>query len=469
MSLNQLITILLARRMLVILVFGLTVLAAAAVTMVLPKTYQATSSLIINYKGTDPVTGATMPAQLAPSYMATQVDIISSQNVARKVVDKLKLDETRFAIDAFKQVTSDSENVNKNVDIKDWLSGVLQKKLIIEPSKQSNVIEVGYKGSDPQFVATVANAFADAYIDTNLKLKVDPSIEAAEWFNERLASYREDVIKAEEKLTAYQSEKGIVALEERWDVENSKLEQLSQELVVAQAAALDSNSRSNEANNAESIEKNPDILTNPLIQSMKAELNSAEANLAKMRQRYAANHPKYQAAQAEVSNLRAELQREIENVTGGLSNSAGLSDKRVSELEAAVQKQKQKILKLNQHRDELAVLQLDVESAQQTLDTALERFSQTSMEGNTNQSDVSVLTRATPPLFPSSPNVKRNLFLAAVLGFILAAGMALLLELLNPRVRSREDLSIPVLGELKKRGYRQKALPAPKTQLLSQQ
>lgn len=468
MSLNQLITILLARRMLVIMVFGLTVLAAAAVTMVLPKTYQATSSLIINYKGTDPVTGSTMPAQLAPSYMATQVDIISSDNVARQVVEELKLHETRFAVEAFQQVRQEAGGVAKDANIKDWLSGVLQNKLIIEPSKQSNVIEVGYKGSDPQFVATVANAFADAYIDTNLKLKVDPSMDAAEWFNDRLASYREDVIEAEKKLTEYQSEKGIVALEERWDVENSKLEQLSQELVVAQAEALDSNSRSNEANNAESIEKNPDILTNPLIQSMKAELNSAEANLAKLKQRYAANHPKYQAAQAEVGNLRAELQREIENVTGGLTNSAGLSDKRVSELEAAVQKQKEKILELNQHRDELAVLQLDVESAQQTLNTALERFSQTSMEGNINQSDVSVLTRATAPLFPSSPNVKRNLFLAAVLGFILAAGAALLLELLNPRIRTLEDISVPVLGELKKRGYRQKALPAPKTQLLSQ-
>lgn len=469
MSLNQLITILLARRLLVILVFGLTVLAAVAVTMILPKTYQATSSLLINYKGTDPVTGTRMPAQLAPSYMATQVDIISSQNVARQVVDELELHETRFAIEAFQQVTEESESINQNVNIKDWLAGVLQKKLIIEPSKQSNVIEVGYKGSDPQFVATVANTFADAYIDTNLKLKVDPSMEAAEWFNDRLASYREDVIQAEKKLTEYQSEKGIVALEERWDVENSKLEQLSQELVAAQADALDSNSRSNEANNAESIETNPDILTNPLIQNMKAELNSAEANLARMKQRYAANHPKYQAAQAEVSNLRAELKREIENVTGGLSNSANLSDKRVSELEAAVQEQKQKILKLNQHRDELAVLQLDVESAQQTLDTALERFSQTSMEGNTNQSDVSVLTRATPPLFPSSPNVKRNIFLAAVLGFILAAGAALLLELFTPRIRSIEDISAPVLAELKKRGYRNKGLPAPKTQLLSQQ
>lgn len=459
MSLNQLITILLARRIVIVMVFGLTVLAAAVVTMLLPKTYQASSTLIVNYKGADPVTGISMPPQLSPSYMATQVDVISSKNVALKVVEQLKLDETHYAIEAFKEVTEAKENANKEMDIKDWLAGVLQNKLIVRPSRESNVIEVGYSGTDPKFVATVANAFADAYIATNLRLKVEPSLEAADWFSDRLAAYRNELIEAEKRLTAYQSEKGIVALEERWDVENEKHAQLSEELVKAQADALESNSRSNEATTATIIDENPDILDNSLIQLMKADLNSAEANLAKLRQQLNVNHPKYQAALAEVSNLKAELQREVANVTGGLSNSATLSDKRVSELSAAVQEQKQRILELNQQRDELAVMKLDVASAQQTLDNALERFSQTSMEGETNQSDVAVLTEAVPPIYPSSPDVKRNLFLAFVLGFILALGAALILEFFSPRVRSIEDINLPVLGALKKRKYQDRALP----------
>lgn len=459
MSLNQLITILLARRLLIIMVFGLTVLAAVVVTMLLPKTYLASSTLIVNYKGADPVTGISMPSQLSASYMATQVDVISSKNVALKVVERLKLDETRFAIEAFQKVVNAEENANKEMDIKDWLAGVLLNKLTVRPSRESNVIEVGYKGTDPKFVATVANAFAEAYIETNLRLKVEPSLEAADWFSERLASYRNQVIESEKRLTAYQSEKGIVALEERWDVENAKLAQLSEELVRAQADALESNSRSDEASTAEIIDQNPDILDNVLIQRMKADINSAEANLAKLRQQLNINHPKYQAALAEVSNLKAELQREVANVTGGLSNAATISDKRVDELVSAVEEQKQRILELNQQRNELAVMKLDVASAQQTLDNALERFSQTSMEGETNQSDVSVLTKAVPPIYPSSPNVKRNIFLAFILGFMLALGAALGLELIRPRVRSAEDIDLPVLGTLKKRKYQNKALP----------
>lgn len=466
MSLNQLIKILFARRVMIVLVFGLTVMAVAVLTMLQPKTYQASSTLIINYKGADPVTGNSMSPQLSSSYMATQVDVISSKNVALKVVEQLQLDETRYAIEAFKEVSSADNNASREMDIKDWLAGVLQNKLIVRPSRESNVIEVGYSGTDPKFVATVANAFADAYIETNLHLKVEPSLEAADWFSERLASYRDELIEAEKNLSDYQSEKGIVALEERWDVENAKLEQLSEELVNAEAAALESNSRSDEASTATTIEQNPDILDNSLIKSMKADLNKAQASLAKIKQRLNVNHPQYQAALAEVNNLKTELQREVENVTGGLTNSATISDKRVQELEAAVEKQKQRILELNQQRDQLAVFRLDVESAQQTLDKALERFSQTSMEGQTNQSDVAVLTQAAPPIYPSSPDVKRNVFLAFVLGFFMAVGMALGLEFLSPRVRSTEDIDLPVLGVLKKRKYQNSSLPT--AQLLPQ-
>lgn len=454
MSLYQLMTILLARRKLIIMVFGLVVVLSVIVTLLLPKTYQANASLIINYKGIDPVMGTAMPAQLATGYMSTQVDIISSQNVALKVVDKLKLDETQFAIESFEAMTGgEAASDPTGMDIKDWLSNVLQRELIINPSKDSNVIEVGYRGSDPKFVATVANAFADAYVDTNLQLKVEPALKAAEWFNEQLASYRKKLIETEQKLTAYQQEKGIISPEERWDVENAKLKQLAEELVRAETDALNSSSRSNKAATATAIEENPDILDNALIQNMKAAVGRAEAELASLSQRLNTQHPEYQAALAQVTNLKTDLQNEIDNVTGSLSNSASLSEQRVSELKSALEKQKQRILRLNQQRDELAVLQLDVQSAQQTLDIALERFSQTSMEGETNQSDVSVLTRAVAPIHASSPNVKRNVFLGILLGGFLAVGMALLLELLRPMVRSREDIALPVLGVLKKRRY----------------
>jgi len=80
-----------ARYKIVLLALGVTILAAVAISLILPKNYVAGVSMVVNYKGVDPVTGLSAPAQLMPGYIATQVDIIKSKSVALKVVDDLKL------------------------------------------------------------------------------------------------------------------------------------------------------------------------------------------------------------------------------------------------------------------------------------------------------------------------------------------------------------------------------------------
>src|SRR5688572_30093842 len=91
MNLTQLLLILLARKRIILATLLVTVSLTMLVSLSLPKTYQATASVLLNYKGMDPLTGIVMPSQLLPGYMATQIDIISSKNVAARVVDQLKL------------------------------------------------------------------------------------------------------------------------------------------------------------------------------------------------------------------------------------------------------------------------------------------------------------------------------------------------------------------------------------------
>src|SRR5438105_15061737 len=91
MNVHQFLLILLARKKVILTTLLLTVALALGVSLVLSKTYKATASVLLNYKGVDPLTGLTMPGQLLPGYMATQIDIISSKNVALRVVDALRL------------------------------------------------------------------------------------------------------------------------------------------------------------------------------------------------------------------------------------------------------------------------------------------------------------------------------------------------------------------------------------------
>lgn len=444
MNFNQFIAILLARKKIALFILVTTVLTTLAVSLVLPKSYRATATLILNYTGADPVSGAVVPAQLVPGYMATQVDIINSHNVALNVIDTLGLDKQAEAIAMFNKATKGEGNV------RDWLADLLLKNLDVKPSRESSVINLDYENANPKFAADLANAFADSYIMTNLKFKVDPSKQSAEWFNNQVKTLRDDLAKAQTKLSAYQREKGIVSIEEHFDVENTRLAELSSQLVGAQSQSLDKSSRQQQASKGRSLEESPDILSNPLIQNLKAELTRAESKIADLGQRLSINHPQYQSALAEAQSLRNKLDRELKTAGSSLGSAANISQRLESDLRATLAAQKNKVLVINQQRDELLRLQRDVENSQKVLDMAMQRFSQTNMAGQSNQTEVAILNPATAPTEPSKPKVFLNLLISIFMGTMLAVGIALLAEMLDRRVRTPEDIlnwmEIPLLG-----------------------
>lgn len=447
MRLSQILAILAARRWITLWVFFLTVFVTTLLSFLLPKTYTASTTVVINAKGADPVTGQMLPAALMPGYMATQFDIIASRNVALKVVDKLQIAQNPTAQAKFREAT-DGEG-----DIRDYYADQFLQGLEVKPSRESSVIEISYRGPDPGFAAALANAFAEAYIQTSLELKTNPAKQASAFFDNQIKALRTDVEKAQARLSAYQNEHGITSSEGRLDVEMARLAELSSQLVVAQAQTYDSNSRRNQLKRGGASDS-PEILSNSLIQGLKSQLVQAEAKLAEVSQRLGVNHPQYQAAQQEVNNLRQSIQTEIAKTSSSVGQSAQVSQLREGEIKAALEAQKQRVLQLKSEQDEMAVLLREVESAQRIYDNALLRYGQTSLESQSGQTEISVLNPATPPLKHSSPKILINIVLSLFLGGLLAVGCAIAVEMLDRRVRSADDLSqlitIPVLAALVK-------------------
>jgi succinoglycan biosynthesis transport protein ExoP len=91
MSFGHFLLILRARWKVAVLTVLAVFLATLAASLLLPKKYTATTSLVVDFKGMDPVLGIILPAQLMPGYMATQVDIIQIHKVAVDVVNALRL------------------------------------------------------------------------------------------------------------------------------------------------------------------------------------------------------------------------------------------------------------------------------------------------------------------------------------------------------------------------------------------
>ena len=443
MSLSQFLLIFRSRYRWFVITLLLTVITTAIVSSLLPKNYTATATMLINYKGADPVTGMALPAQLMPGYMATQVDIISSKNVARKVIDELKLVESPSVQESFREATEGQG------DIKDWLSDLLIKKLEVLPSRQSSLINISFSGINPQFAAVIANAFADVYMKTSVQLKVEPARQAAVYFTEQVKELRDDLEKAQKRLSDYQYENAIVSVDERLDVERARLNELSTQLVVAQAQTMEAQSRERNASGSGAYQS-PDVASNPIIQSLKTEIARAESRFADISQKFDRNHPQYQGARAEIDNLRSELDRQIRSVSVNVASNSKILQQREAEIRATLNEQKAKVLELNRDRDALAVLTREVNNAQQAYDVITQRYNQTNIEGQSNQSDIVLLNPAVPPLAESSPKILLNIIISVFLGGGLGIGFALLAEMLDRRVRSNDDLveilNSPVLG-----------------------
>ena len=434
MSFPQFILILKARFWIILFTFISIVLTTIIVNLfILPKSYTATTTLVLNYKGMDPVTGAVLPAQLMPGYMATQTDIITSRNVATKVVELLKFEDSPAARSQFTKATKGKG------DIKEWYADKLLLGLKVKPSRESSVLEISFNGSDPDFVSAVANGFATAYIQTTLSLKVDPAKKAAEFLGEQTKSLRENLEVAQAKMSKFQHENGITGGVGGIDVEMARLNDLSTQLVMLQAQTTEADSRMQGArtNGANS----PDVAASMVIQNMKFQISQSESKLSELSQRLGVNHPQYQSLKAELDVLKASLAQEVRSVSSSVGATASIYRQREDEVKAALTAQKEKVLKLNLFKDELQVLQRDVENAQRAMDAASQRFTQATIEGNANQTDVAVLNPATSPQTNESPTILLNVLLSIFLGTMLGFGFAFLAEMLDRRVRSREDIS----------------------------
>ena len=465
MNLLQFLLILKARYKVIILTFCITVLSATIFTLQLPKSYTAATSLLLNYKGMDPVTGMVLPAQLMPGYMATQADIIQSRNIALKVVAELGLAKTELAQEQFKSATGGGGDINN------WLSGLLLNNLDVIPSKESSVIEIVFNSTDPSFAAVVANSFAENYLKTSVQLKIEPAQKAAGYFGQQIKTLRDNLEQAQSNLSKYQQDNGITNPQQSFDVESMRLNELSSQLSLVQGAAIDAQSRKSAAQSGGL--NSPDIAISPVIQSLKIDAIRAETKLAETAQRLGRNHPEYQSAESEAKKIQAQLREETQRAANTISGSASINQQRESTLRTQVALQKTKVLELNRLRDEMSVLMKDVETAQKAMDAVTQRFSQTSIEGQSNQSDIAILNPAIMPLKPSSPKVMLTILFSILLGSVLGIIFGFIAELLDRRVRCRDDiatiLNVPVFALIQGGNKKKpnKLLPKPLQNLLT--
>lgn len=447
MTAQQFLRVLIARWWVVLLIFMVMVGTTAIVTRLLPKQYTAATRVVIEPKLTD-VLGALNPsaAGLAQTMMATQVDVINSERVARRVVKTMGFANSPAAENQWREATGGVGS------IEEFFASTLLKRLDVKPARESAVVSIAFTGTDPTFAADVANGFAAAYIDTSIELRKQPAEQSAKWFDEQLIPLREKVEQAQARLSAYQLKNGITTSDERSDMESARLHELSQQVAIAQSQSLDAQARA--AQSKPQSNSVSDVANSPVVQNLRAEIVRAEARFEEASQGFGPNHPTLLRAKTEFETLKSRLQVELQNSIGTMGAQSNVAQQREGDMRQALAQQKARVLASKQQRDEMGMLMREVEGAQRVYDAGLQRLATNRLESQSNQSNAYVLTSASVPGEASSPKTGLYVTLSALLGVLLGMAAAVLMEVLDQRVRCAADvesaLRIPCLGSLPK-------------------
>lgn len=413
-----------ARYRIFFLILATTIATTLVVSLVTPKSYVANVALLVNGKDEQSLrnTGYATPDWDRTGYVQTQVDILTSPTVAHRVIDELHLADNPLARANF-------ESASGVGPIEEWLAINLPKQLKTDTS-QSSVIRLSYSSPDPNYSAQIANAFAKAYVNTTLDLRVGPDRQAADWFKEQLKGLRVNLEQAEQRLAAFRQEHGVAALDERSDVDNIQLADLAAMLGRAGGTT------------------NPaDAFANPNVQALRADLRRAEAKLQEMSAELGDRHPQYLHQLAAVQSLRQTLANESRNVVTDAAQGR-------QRLKAEMEAQRERVLKLAQDRTQLSVLTRDVTMAQRTYDEVMQKSVTSAVGSHALQTNVSVLSPAVPPAEAARPKILINVGVSIVVGILLGLAAVYLVEMSDRRVRALDDFDvdpqIPLLAVLNK-------------------
>lgn len=214
-------------------------------------------------------------------------------------------------------------------------------------------------------------------------MKVEPARQYARWFEEQGNALRDNLERAQNRLSEYQQKKGIVVNDERLDNETATLNELSTQLTIVQGQIADAGSKQRSGSAGDTL---PEVVQNPLIRNLKAEIARLEGK--ELSGNLGRNHPQYQRAESEIASLKQKLETETRKITSGFSTSRVVGKDKEAELRSAIEAQRRKILELKSQRADLAVLTNDVEAARKAFDAVSQRFTQTSLESQSTQANV---------------------------------------------------------------------------------
>jgi len=438
LSLNQLFAILWAHRKATLLIAVAFSALVAATVMMMPKSFEATATLMVDYEVNDPLGGKEFPIGLLGSYMSTQIELMRSDEVLMPVVDRLKLTENNIYTQGY------SGEPGK---LRQWVGKAISKKLLIEQGHYgSQLIYVTFSASNPVDASLIANTVADVYMEQQYQRMTGPASERSKRYLAQLDELKKRASQAQDSLTEFRQRSGLLDSDTKIDIDMERLSTLQQRLIEAQ------NSRSiAESRAAENQSVAQQVLSSSLIQSLKAQLAVQTSKMAELKTTLGPSHPQMIELRSQIDATRSSLAAEVGSYSSGATSDLNASKELESKLQEAVDQQHSKVLAIHKLQDEGAKFELDLQSAQSVYKRALDNYDQVVFVSTGHYTNTSFVSRAEPPLRAAKPKTALDMLAGLLAGLMLGLVVPLCRDLLNRRVRCRDDLerdhNIPVLVE----------------------
>jgi polysaccharide biosynthesis transport protein len=447
---------------LIALVTGLAIMVGAIYIAISPSKFTAQVDMVIDTKRAN-WTQTEMASENRPvedASVDSEIETTKSERVASLVISRLHLIEDPEFIEAgsslkrqifsLLRLTKESEQLSKDQLMRRVLS-TLKDNLGVVRLGRSYIEQISYTSLDRDKAASIANAFADAYIEDQLQAKFEATRRASAWLEQRIGELRQQASDAYRTVQDFKSENSIIIGVDGKLASELELDQLGIALAKARAdtsqakAKLDRISRVMEQRTDKESLNIPDpvvtdALSNPVITRLRQQFLDDQNKESEWSARYGPDHQAARNLRGEMAALQRAIWDEISRIAESYKSELQIAKSQ----EEAIDKRMTEVFKnsaaTRQSQVHLRELETAANSYRGIYETFLSRFTQSVQQQSFPSTEARVVTAASPPFSPSSPKIALTLALATLCGLGLGLMSAVAREQLNRRIHTRAEI-----------------------------
>ncbi|CAH1526212.1 Capsular polysaccharide synthesis enzyme CpsD, exopolysaccharide synthesis [Vibrio owensii] len=449
--------------------------------------YQATATLLIQEEqksalSIEEVYGVDTTKK---EYFQTQIAILKSNHIADKVITQLnltkhpeftsasglkqKIDEVKaipFVQDLLHVAPNPKETSQHSKPYYQALQ-TFKRKLEIEPVRNTQLVRIRFRSTDPQLATTIANAVGQAYIDANFEAKLVVTQNAATWLTNNSQKLEERLRASEQALQDFLMQEGLIDINGIDDIYANELEELNRKLNAAvnkriEAQTLIELLKRKSSQDLDSLLSIDEFANQAQIRDLKLSEAQAAKNVSELSQRYGPKHDRMIQAKAQLASIQARTQRLIREISFSKQQDLLAAKSQEDLLRAELDSKKSDFQMLGSQKARYEQLKREVESNKDLYEAFLNREKETNATSDYKNVTARFTDPAIVPLFPIAPQRMKLVLIATLFGFAIACALVIILETLREVIRTSSDvqdkLGVTCLGtipKVKKRNLRQ--------------